>query len=165
MKHFRLILAGFLCFLVFQTVPGSSSAVSADNPTMTTFDKDVFMTLVNRVRQKESYCRYEIMPAVEPVTWNDTLARAALSHCKDMYQNDFFSHYGSDSTMPGHRILKQGYKWRTCAENIFKGKTQESKVFYGWFGSKGHCMNMMNGRFKKMGVARYGEYWTMVLAN
>jgi len=85
MKHFRFCLAGFLCFLVFQVVPGSSSALSADDTSMTSFDREVFITLTNRVRQKESYCNYDLMPAVEPVVWCDTLAWAALKHCKALH--------------------------------------------------------------------------------
>jgi uncharacterized protein YkwD len=165
MKHFRFVLAGFLCFLVFQVVPGSSSAVSAEDPAMTSFDREVFITLINRVRQKESYCNYDLMPAVEPVVWCDTLAWAALKHCKDMYYNDFYCHTGSDGSNSGQRVLEQGYRWRTCAENLYKGSTNESKVFYRWFGSAGHCKNMMHGRLRRMGVARYGEYWAMVLTN
>lgn len=165
MKQFRLILAGFLCFLVFQTVPGSFATLPAEDPTMTAFDKEVFITLINQVRQKESYCNHDLMPAVEPVIWCDTLARAALKHCKDMYFNDFYCHTGSDGSNSGQRVLEQGYRWRACAENLYKGNANETRVFYRWFGSEGHCKNMMHGSLRRVGVARYGEYWAMVLTN
>ena len=120
--------------------------------------------LVNDYRKKGYDCGSEgYFDPATPVRWNDTLALAAKEHSKDMYTNNFFSHTGSDLSSMGVRIRRQGYSWTICGENIGKGYRTEEQVITGWMNSPGHCSNIMNPKFKEIGVAKMGDYWTLVL--
>jgi uncharacterized protein YkwD len=102
------------------------------------------------------------MPAISTVTWNESLAKAAYLHSKDMNDENYFSHTGKNGSDAGTRIEQQGYNWRTYGENIAKGYSNEQMVVEGWIESEGHCRNIMNPNFEEMGVGKEGEYWTQV---
>jgi uncharacterized protein YkwD len=40
------------------------------------------------------------------------------------------------------------------------GYPSEESVMNGWLASQGHCANIMNSSFTKMGVERVRSYWT-----
>jgi uncharacterized protein YkwD len=126
---------------------------------------EVIVNLVNEVRAKGHLCGMDELPAAEPVIWNDRLAIAALRHSFDWYKNNFFSHTGSSGNNVGDRLIKEGFQFRFCAENIAKGYKTETHVFFAWLSSEGHCRNMMSEKFKKIGIARVSDYWTLVLAS
>ncbi len=56
---------------------------------------------------------------VPPLTFNDSLIRAARRHSKDMKDNNFQGHNGTDGTTPGDRIEEAGYEWWTYGENVY----------------------------------------------
>lgn len=120
------------------------------------------LRLINDVRLEGCTCGSENMAPAEPLRWNDNLARAALSHSKDMNANNHFNHIGTDGTSFTDRMLQQGYAFQTGGENIAFGYGTEEEVVNGWLDSPGHCRNIMNPSYTEMGVARDGNYWTQV---
>lgn len=128
-------------------------------------DKTILLRLVNEVRATGCDCGGEQMPAVSPLAWNSMLEKAALDHSRDMDQNNFFSHTGSNGSTVGERVTKAGFVWRSCGENIAKGYPTEEAVVQGWINSAGHCKNIMNPGFTLMGIAKSGDYWTQVFAS
>jgi uncharacterized protein YkwD len=120
------------------------------------------LDMVNQVRAGGCNCGSTFMPAVSPLTWNDELGKAAFEHSDDMKTNNYFSHTGSDNSNAGERVIKEGYAWSTCGENIAWGQTTEQLVMNSWLKSEGHCKNIMNKAFKEMGAGRSDNYWTQV---
>lgn len=120
------------------------------------------VNLVNTYRTEGCTCGSDRMPAVSKITWNETLAKTAYLHSKDMNDANYFSHTGKDGSDAGDRMERQGYNWRTYGENIAKGYSNEKAVMEGWINSEGHCRNIMNGNFQEMGVGKEGDYWTQV---
>lgn len=120
------------------------------------------VNLVNTYRTEGCTCGSDRMPAVSKITWNETLAKTAYLHSKDMNDANYFSHTGKDGSSAGDRMERQGYNWRTYGENIAKGYSNEKAVMEGWINSEGHCRNIMNGNFQEMGVGKEGDYWTQV---
>ena|SRR5271168_2489872 len=55
-----------------------------------------------------------------PLQWDPRLAAAARSHSEDMARKGYFSHQGSDGSMPSTRVSRAGVQWRGTAENIAK---------------------------------------------
>lgn len=52
-----------------------------------------------------------------PLTWNETLARAAQRHADDCYARGWCSHTGSDGSTYKQRIIREGYapvRWSEC---------------------------------------------------
>lgn len=111
-------------------------------------------------------------PATGDLAWSAALAAAALVHSDDMVAGNFFSHTGSDGRNAGQRITAAGYTWSTWGENIAAGQPTVAAVVDAWMASPGHCVNLMNERFRDLGVAcvsggagnTYRSYWTMKLA-
>ncbi|MCK7558624.1 CAP domain-containing protein [Chitinophaga sedimenti] len=87
--------------------PGTGGA--GQEPTVTIIEnkinKDSLLLLVNEVRSKGCNCGGTQMPAVGRVTWNDLLEFAAVSHAKDMSDNNYFDHKGKNGSTPGARRM------------------------------------------------------------
>ena len=130
----------------------------------TEINAELLLQLVNSHRASGCKCGSEKKHGrTTPLVWNTTLEQAAQAHSDDMYAKKFLRHSGSDGSSAGARLKRFGYTWKTCGENISQGHTTEEGVIIGWMNSPGHCRNIMNPAFKEIGVARKGDYWTMVL--
>ncbi len=85
------------------------------------------------------------------------LQRAARTHSADMINRDYFSH-GSVGT----RLKRHGYDWRVYGENIAWGsgsRGSADSIFKGWMNSSGHRRNILDGRFREVGIgAVTGNY-------
>jgi len=164
-KNFRFV--SIVLYMIFTSISVESNSCKTDNyfDVLPEFiDRELLLQLVNNIRQQGCNCGDDYYAATTPVTWNNALEQAALTHCNDMYENNFFSHVSSNGSNLGDRVKKSGYIWSACGENIGKGYISEEDVVSGWLSSPGHCKNLMNPVFKEMGVARTGEYWTQVFA-
>lgn len=134
---------------------------------------DAILQQVNARRASGASCGTRgSFPAAVALQWNGVLTTAAAAHSQDMAANNYFAHNSQDGRTPGDRITAAGYSWATYGENIAAGYASVQAVVDGWFGSDGHCANLMNGNFRELGVAcvpgsagtTYGNYWTMELA-
>jgi uncharacterized protein YkwD len=105
-----------------------------------------------------------VFPAANPLRISDTLNIAAKNHCDDMVHNKFFDHKGSDGSQPWDRVKALEYNWKFIGENIGLGYKTEEEAIQGWMASPPHCSNIMNKNYKEMGVARNGNYWTLIFA-
>jgi uncharacterized protein YkwD len=89
-----------------------------------------------------------------------------------MVKNNFGSHIGSDGSDPGLRMIQAGYSLTWWGENIFTGPASVQMAVDWWMNSPGHCANIMNPRFKDVGLAcvrgtssnTWPTYWTMDVA-
>jgi uncharacterized protein YkwD len=127
-------------------------------------NKSVMLNLINNVRASGCTCGTTKMPAVPKLEWNDTLSKAAYLHSVDMKTNSYFSHTGLDGRQPWDRLTSLGFKWTATGENIAQGQQSETLVMEAWLRSEGHCMNIMDARFRFMGAGMKDLYWTQVFA-
>lgn len=93
------------------------------------------------------------------------LTDAAEFHSTDMAQGEFMSHDSSDGTTFGDRVRRFYTGWTAIAENVAAGYTTGVSVFGGWKGSSGHHANMVNGKYRAIGISRVRSasgrwYWT-----
>ncbi|TAA47461.1 CAP domain-containing protein [Corallincola spongiicola] len=134
-------------------------------------DLSAVIHLINQLRAQSQMCGEEAFPAVDALSMNALLDRAAEGHSANMANYDFFDHTGLDGSSPGDRISEQGYDWRSYGENIAAGQFNAQQAVNGWMNSPGHCRNIMNPNVTEMGLAcvenssaSYGRYWTQVFA-
>jgi len=161
MKRKSLIIS---ILMIFCTLPSSCQKVNQmERNEEGSINKNLVLQLINDYRTSGCNCGAGgYFAATNPVIWNDTLELAAKVHSTDMYSKKFFSHTGSDGSKMSDRIQRLGYNWKTCGENIGQGYKNEEQVVNGWINSSGHCSNIMDPKFKEIGVAKVGEYWTLV---
>jgi uncharacterized protein YkwD len=75
------------------------------------------------------------------------------------------SHTGSDGSSPFDRMKRYGYNYRWAGENVAAGQSSPQDAMRSWMNSSGHRKNILNGKFRDIGVGyarggRYGHYWT-----
>ena len=107
-----------------------------------------------------------------PGTRNDLklsrdLGAAAVHHSQEMAEKNFFKHNLKDGVSWQENIKRHGYRGSPIGENIAAGYESASKTFTQWKNSPGHRDNMLNTKFKVIGIGRafdrsskYGWYWT-----
>lgn len=88
-----------------------------------------------------------------PLRMNAKLTAAAEGHATAMARQNFFGHAGKDGSKFSTRIDRQGYSYRTAAENIAAGYRSAGQVVSGWLKSSGHRRNMLNCRMTETGIA------------
>lgn len=108
--------------------------------------------LVNIARSKGRRCGSERFAAAPPLVVSQQLSAAAAAHARDMARRKFFEHRGSEGSQPKDRVLRTGYQPRLTGENIAYGPESAEEVVAGWLASPGHCSNMMDSRFRDIGV-------------
>ena len=102
---------------------------------------------------------------LSPLVWNDSLARAASTHSRDMARNDFVSHTGFDGATPGVRAQREGVTGIIyVAENIAAGTRTPERTIEAWMGSEKHRNNILNASFRYFGIGVYrldGSEWVV----
>lgn len=98
---------------------------------------------INRRRQEKG-CR--------AVTLNRELSVAAKRHSKDMADNNFMSHTGSDGSTPFQRIKAAGYSYHKAGEIVAAGYTTPEAVVQGWYNSPGHNAIMLDCAYQDIGI-------------
>lgn len=129
--------------LAAQTLPATPQACPDTATTPVDASLQAALDLVNAQRKQAG---------VAPLTLNPLLTKAAQSFADDMAAYNYFSHYGRDGSTPGSRITAAGYKWSSYGENIAKGYASWQDAIRGWMNSPGHRANMLNARFKEIGL-------------
>jgi len=102
-----------------------------------------------------------------PLVMQPQLQAAARKHSKDMATNGFFAHTNLAGLSPFDRMKAEGYKGTTMGENIAAGNATAAQTMTQWMNSDGHCANIMNPKYKQLGVgywysasSKYRHYWT-----
>ncbi|MCE0536928.1 CAP domain-containing protein [Kineosporia rhizophila] len=90
----------------------------------------------------------------EPVTQDQALTQAALTHSEKMEAANQMSHQLPGEADLGTRFTAAGYTgWRSIGENVAYGYTSAASVMDGWMNSAGHKANILNCSFDDIGVA------------
>jgi len=157
-----------LGFAILTAAALSGSACATDAPVSRASSTDVrgrVVELVNAARSTGRKCGSERFAAVPPLSASRQLNDSAAAHARDMARKDYFDHRGSDGSQPKDRVLRAGYQPRISGENIALGPESAEEVVAGWLASPGHCANIMDPRFRDIGIGiatgrgRGKTYW------
>lgn len=119
-------------------------------------DQKVILNLVNKER---------VSRGLKPMKLNTKLNKLAKIKSDDMHRNSYFSHKSPVYGSPFDLMKKYNVDYMTAGENIAKGQDTPEFVMKSWMNSSGHRKNILNPRFKEMGVSRdeYGNnIWTQM---
>ncbi|MDD5552116.1 MAG: CAP domain-containing protein [Candidatus Pacebacteria bacterium] len=127
----KFVSFSFLCFF-----PNTSffSAVS----------KSVLLNLTNQKRSNSG---------VAILKENNNLNRAAYLKAQDMLKYDYFAHTSPLGRSPWYWLEKSGYNYRYAGENLAIDFIDSGELFQAWYSSSVHRANIVNPRFKEIGMA------------
>ncbi|MCA1703773.1 MAG: CAP domain-containing protein [Actinobacteria bacterium] len=104
---------------------------------------------------------------LQPFCVHPELERAARAHSRDMMERDYFTHENMGGGTFDTRLGRYGYSledYRLClvGENIAYGNGlygEPKNRMHAWMKSEGHRHNILNGKFREIGVGTYvGTY-------
>lgn len=93
---------------------------------------------------------------LEPLKWNDSVAKVARMHSQNMAEQGFFRHSGTDGLMVDGRADEVGLgDWRAIGENIAFLRGYDDPAVFAvrqWMNSSGHKRNILNGQWTESGI-------------
>lgn len=118
-----------------------------------------------------------VKQGMQPLEWDEDLARAARYHAFDMASQNYFNHNSYDRSQSGKlnevggtfARIKSFYTASFAnSENIAAGNKGAYDTYMQWFNSPGHYANMFNADSEKVGIgviynpdSDFGYYWVM----
>ncbi len=84
---------------------------------------------------------------------NSQLSAAALAKANDMFEKQYWDHFGPNGESPWQFIRAAGYNYVYAGENLAKGFKTAEGVHEAWMASPTHKANIISGNYKDIGVA------------
>lgn len=84
---------------------------------------------------------------------NAMLSAAAQAKANNMFQEQYWDHFGPNGESPWMFISQSGYKYVYAGENLAKGFKTAEGVHEAWMASPTHRENIMSGNYKDIGIA------------
>ncbi|KKP64330.1 MAG: hypothetical protein UR61_C0048G0003 [candidate division WS6 bacterium GW2011_GWE1_34_7] len=81
------------------------------------------------------------------------LMQAAINKARNMFAEQYWSHYGPNGETPWQFIRAQGYSYVYAGENLGKGFTDVQKLNQAWLESSSHRANILKPQYNEIGVA------------
>jgi len=84
---------------------------------------------------------------------NSSLAAAALAKANNMFEVQYWDHFGPNGETPWQFIRAEGYNYVYAGENLAKGFQTSEGVQEAWMASPTHAANILSANYKDIGVA------------
>ena len=84
---------------------------------------------------------------------NSQLSAAALAKANDMFEKQYWDHFGPNGESPWQFIRAAGYDYVYAGENLAKGFRTPEGIHEAWMASPTHKENIISGNYKDIGVA------------
>jgi hypothetical protein len=81
------------------------------------------------------------------------LSAAALAKANNMFEMQYWDHFGPNGETPWQFISAAGYTYYYAGENLAKGFTTSEGVHQAWMASPSHRENILSPNYKDIGVA------------
>lgn len=90
---------------------------------------------------------------LSPVTYSAALSNAAAGKARDMFSNQYWAHTSPTGKEPWDFMAGSNYRYTIAGENLARDFMDTSSMVQAWMASPTHRANIMNGRYKDIGVA------------
>lgn len=87
------------------------------------------------------------------VVLNPQLNSAAQAKVDDMFANNYWAHVSPKGVQPWYFITSSGYKYQHAGENLARDFGNAKDVVNAWMNSPSHRKNLLDSRYKDMGLA------------
>lgn len=141
-----LLKKGFLVFytlilVVVNTFGGvfGISQISASNITQTNI-----ISLTNQERS---------VAGLNTLNQNSKLTAAAMAKAENMFEEQYWDHFGPNGETPWQFITAAGYNYVYAGENLAKGFRTSEGVVEAWMASPTHRDNILSKNYKDIGIA------------
>ncbi|MGN8645129.1 CAP domain-containing protein [Gracilibacillus sp. HCP3S3_G5_1] len=94
------------------------------------------------------------------LTWDDQAAEAAKAHSKDMFEENYFSHYSLNGDGLKERLIAANASYLAAGENIAAHYIDAPAVIHGWLNSEGHREALLKEDYTHLGVGVYQSFYT-----
>lgn len=84
---------------------------------------------------------------------NSKLAAAALAKANNMFEEQYWDHFGPNGETPWQFITQAGYSYVYAGENLAKGFRTAEGVHEAWMASPTHKENIVSRNYQDIGVA------------
>ena len=163
MFHKSILAAGFLAITAC-TVPIGTTKSTFHETAKPVAAGNIAVRARNAAFVQTAEAKFNALRAAQglgPVRFDETLAKSAEVHARDMAINGFRSHAGSDGSNFVARAKRVG---ASCAkgENLAWGFRQSDGAFDWWLNSPPHRANLMQGSIAKFGLAEVNRIWVLV---
>jgi uncharacterized protein YkwD len=146
----------YLPMLANQPTPETTPTIPPDDLE----DEQTVATQINQQRHAAG---------LAPFTLDDALTQAARRHSRDMADNGFTSHTGSDGSSAGERVREAGYEGTYVGEIIGWGFGGDPATMIDWWmNSPPHRALILSSRATDYGVgyahkpeSQWKHYWTV----
>ncbi len=117
------------------------------------------------LRITELVNEHRVAAGLAPVTYSAKISKAAQVRAVEIEKS--FSHTRPDGRYFSTVFAEHGISYRYSGENIAWGQKSPEEVVTAWMNSAGHRANIMNAKFKELGVgyrqnARGVNYFTQL---
>lgn len=130
----RTFFVAALVLVLVSAVPGQAHALSAST----------LVSLTNTQRTNNG---------LAPLTYDSRLAASAAAKAQHMVTYGYWAHTAPDGTTPWTFVRNAGYPYVVVGENLAKGFSADSSVISAWMGSSSHRANILNAKFRHIGIA------------
>src|SRR5699024_5275649 len=89
------------------------------------------------------------------LSFDEDVAFVAYNHSKDMFTNNYFSHYRQDGTGLGDRLAENNIYYLSAGENIAAQYSDGPAAVHGWLNSEGHREALLDKDYNYLGVGVY----------
>lgn len=118
---------------------------SNKNATNSYLTKNGVISWTNRMREQEG------LPVLLE---NELLNKSAKKKLDDMFQRQYFEHETPTGEGPADFVEAANYEYITIGENLALGNfLNDKELVDGWMNSPGHRANILNSKYKEIGVA------------
>ncbi len=90
---------------------------------------------------------------LNPLKSDANLASAAHAKANDMFEKQYWDHFGPNGESPWDFIRGAGYEYVYAGENLGKGFTTSEGVHQAWMASPTHKDNIISANYEDIGIA------------
>jgi uncharacterized protein YkwD len=90
---------------------------------------------------------------LKPLALNDELSAAATKKAANMFQENYWAHFGPNGERPWDFIKQSGYQYEFAGENLAKNFLFSRNVVDAWMNSPTHRENVLRKEYTDVGYA------------
>lgn len=144
-KPYLLRKIAILCYsLVLVFVNSFGGFLGIDQAKASSINSANIIALTNQERSSQG---------LNTLNNNSQLAAAALAKANDMFEKQYWDHFGPNGETPWQFIRAAGYNYVYAGENLAKGFQTAEGVHEAWMASPTHKANLLSPNYKDIGVA------------